>query len=303
MTKLAFLITAHNDPEHLKRLTDALPDSAEFFVHVDAKSDIEEFTRVVTNPRVHFAKHRINVMWGSIGIVDSQMEIIHEALTCGVNFDYLLSMSGLDYPLWSNNKILNFFAENKGREFIYGVRMENQGKVAMEYRHYRPFNNKYWKYGTIKSKFRVALRHIIYGLGIHKALHFVAKGKLYYLYKGATWWAISPKLAAKAYDNWANNKDYYNYFYNSFAPDETFIQTIAFNDESIKSRTLGEITKYSSLTDVTPLTFIDYTDDIKILDEKDLPRLLASGKMFCRKTITGQSDKLMDMIDELRTNC
>ena len=42
--KLAFLISAHTDPEHLKRLILSLPEDAVFVVHIDAKSDISAFT-------------------------------------------------------------------------------------------------------------------------------------------------------------------------------------------------------------------------------------------------------------------
>jgi hypothetical protein len=56
------------------------------------------------------------------------------------------------------------------------------------------------------------------------------------------------------------------------------------------------------LEDYTPLTYIEYGEEIKILTEADYDAILKSGKMFCRKTITGRSDKLMDMIDEHRRN-
>jgi hypothetical protein len=54
------------------------------------------------------------------------------------------------------------------------------------------------------------------------------------------------------------------------------------------------------LEDYTPLTYIEYGKEIKVLTEADYDRILASGKMFCRKTVTGRSDKLMEKIDELR---
>lgn len=298
--RIAFIITAHNDPVHLKRMTDALPESSEFFVHVDAKSDIEPFLKLIDNPRVHFTKKRINVMWGSLGVVDSQMQAIGEALVSGKEYDYFISLSGLDYPLWSNRKIEEFLQSHKGTNFIYGVDMDKQGKESKLYRQYRFFNCKYWRYKTLKSKFRVSLREFVYALGIRKPLHFSAEGKNYNLYKGAMWWAFTQDFVKVAYNYWANNKEYYKYFINSFAPDETFFSTIAFNNEELKRTTLGEVEHFTRLEDVTPLTFIDYTNGIKILDESDLPRLLSSGKIFFRKTITGQSDRLMDKIDELR---
>ena len=102
MTQLAFLISAHTDPQHLCRLVKSLPASSEFFIHIDAKSDIRPFRALLQQPNVHFVKPRTDVMWGSIGVVDSQMAMIREALDSGIKFDYLISMSGLDYPLWSN---------------------------------------------------------------------------------------------------------------------------------------------------------------------------------------------------------
>ena len=300
MTTLAFLITAHNDPVHLKRLTDSLPENAHFFVHVDAKSDIESFIKTITNPRVHFVQHRVNVMWGSLGVVDSQMYALNEALEYDVDFDYFISMSGLDYPLWSNERIDDFFSAHPGREYLYGICMKNQNKQVRDlYLHYRFFNSYYWPYGSLGSKFRVSLRELTFALGFRKPLSFVDKDKRYDLYKGAMWWAITRDLAAFAYDTWKNNKMYVEYFKTSFAPDETFIPTLVFNTE-FRSRALPSPKTFTDLESITPLTFIDYTHGIKILDESDLPRLIASNKMFCRKTITGQSDRLMDLIDERR---
>ena len=228
------------------------------------------------------------------------MAAVAEALESGKEYDYYISASGLDYPLWSNDRIEEFLNSHKGTNFIYGVDMEDQGSQSKLYRQYRFFNCKPWQYKTLKSKFRVSLREITWALGVRKPLHFKANGKDIRLYKGAMWWTITPELMKAAYQCWRDDRDFRRYFKTSFAPDETFIPTIAFNDEAFRKTTLGELETFTCLEDVTPLTFIDYTHGIKILDESDLPRLLSSGKMFCRKTITGQSDKLMDKIDEIR---
>ena len=299
MTRLAFLITAHNDPLHLKRLTDALPQNAEFFVHVDAKSDIDAFKGIDYNSRVHFSEKRINVMWGSYSQMESEITILKEALDYPVHFDYYITMSGLDYPLWSNNRMEEFFETHKGEEFIQGVCLESQPDGSKLYRQHRPFNYKYFKYGSLGSKCRVALREIIYALGFRKPLHFQAQGKDYKVFKGSSWWAITDSLAKTVLDYWENNDEYRNFFHDFFGPDETFVPTIVFNTD-FKAKALNSPKVLNRLEDVTPLTFIDYTNGIKILDESDLSRLLASGKMFCRKAITGQSDKLMDLIDSYR---
>lgn len=296
--KLAFLITAHTDPVHLRRLIESLPSGSGFFLHIDAKSDLSLFSGIDQLPNVHFARQRINVMWGSYSQLESQIVLLKEAMESKEHYDYFISLSGLDYPLWSNDRILKFFTDNQGREFIQGVRLDEQGEPSKLYRHHRPFNRYFFPYGSLGSKFRVALRKIIYAVGIRKPLSFSARGKLYHVYKGSSWWAITRTLAQSVLDHWADN-DYRRFFLDFFGPDETFIHTIVFNTD-FRSYALPSPKVFTDLESVTPLTFIDYTHGIKILDESDLPRLIASNKMFCRKTITGQSDRLMDLIDERR---
>ncbi len=52
--RFAFIISAHNDPVHLKRMIGSLPQDSVFMVHIDAKSDLQAFTRLIDDPRVYF---------------------------------------------------------------------------------------------------------------------------------------------------------------------------------------------------------------------------------------------------------
>ena len=299
--RFAFIISAHNDPVHLKRMIASLPQDSVFMVHIDAKSDLQAFTQLIDDPRVYFIPDRTDVMWGSIGVVEAQMKMIREALRRHREepVDYLISLSGLDYPLWTNARIERFFAEQKGRELIVTLPMEGQGAAARLYREHRPFNYKSWQYGTVKSKFRVALRHIVYGLGFRKPLRFLADGREYVLNKGSMWWAITPALAQLALDYWDHHPQYVHYFHDGFAPDETFIPTLTAHSEFAEKAIRME-GPFKNLESITPLTFIDYTNGIKVFTEDDYPMLIGSDKMFCRKTVTGQSDRLMDKIDAFR---
>lgn len=299
--RFAFIISAHNDPVHLKRMIGSLPEESEFFVHIDAKTPLAQFTDMVSDRRVHFVEPRTDVMWGSIGVVEAQMTMLREALKRheAEAFDYMISLSGLDYPLWSNERIVNYFAGHAGREFIVTLPMEHQGEAARLYREHRPFNYKSWRYGTLKSKFRVALRHIVYWMGVRKKLRFRADGSEYVLNKGSMWWAITPALARLALDYWDGHPQYVRYFHDGFAPDETFIPTLTAHSE-FADRAIRMEGAFKDLESITPLTFIDYTNGIKVFTEEDFQTLAGSDKMFCRKTVTGKSDKLMDLIDDYR---
>ena len=300
--KFAFLIAAHNDPIQLKRLIECLPRQAVFIVHIDAKSDLQEFTSIISDSRVYFIEDRTDVMWGSIGVVEAQMKMIRQALEIHRQspIDYLMMLSGLDYPLWSNERIDAFFQEQKGRELIVTLCMEGQGELTKLYREHRPFNYKSWRYGTLKSKFRVSLRKLFYAIGIRKSLHFKAGGREYVLHKGSMNWAISPSLASLALSYWDNNPEYVRYFHDGFAPDETFIHTLTAHSP-FASKAIVKEGRFKDQQDITPLHFIDYTHGTKVFTEEDFDMLMDSGKMFCRKVMTGASDKLLDMIDDYRS--
>lgn len=297
---IAFLISAHNDVEHLKRLIESLPKEAEYFVHVDKKTDIMPFRNNIVNHKVHFIDERYDIMWGSFMQVKYQMALIRAAMMYGRDFDYLFSISGLDYPLWSNDKIYQFVKDNKGREFLYATCLATKDRAkTVLYREYRFLNNHSWKYGTLKSKFRVALRHIVKAIGIRKPLTVELDGKESPLYKGGSWWGISSALAKKVLAIYDNDEAFVHYFMTSFGPDETFVHTIAMNTEFSSQCTFLE--DADELEDLSPLTYIEYGKEIKVFTEQDYDTLMKSNKMFCRKTITGKSDKLLDMIDKTRT--
>lgn len=282
----------------LRRLIEALPDEALYFVHVDSKVDITPFREAVSDERVRFLDHRIDVTWGSFRQVEYQIALLKAVRDSGESFDYLISMSGLDYPVWSKQRITDFFGAAGGREFIQGMDVSHQGETSDIYRHYRFLACQPWKYGSLGSKFRVSLREIVWALGFRKPLTFKAGGKEYRLHKGSSWWAITPQLAAYVLDVWEHNAEYVDYFRRSFGPDETFIQTLAFNHPDFRERCILSEGDFIDLEHLTPLTYIYYKPEIKILTAEDVDIVRESGKMFCRKVVTGRSDEFCRLLRE-----
>lgn len=294
--KIAFLISAHTDAKQLHRLVDALPDGSQKYIHIDAKSNIQQFEQeLATAQGVHFLKHRVNVVWGSFNEVEYQMELIREALTCTP--DYLITISGMDYPVWSKQRITDYLSSLNHRNILMGIRMMPDDRATRLYQEFRFMNTRPWKNGGAGSKMRVAIRKIIAAMRIKKPLYVACDGKRYDMYKGAAWWAITPELATEVLKQWDNNKELKRYFSTSFCPAETFVQTVAFNSE-YKDKCMLVEGKYTTLAALTPMTFIDYNPTIKLLDETDYDRIVESGKMFCRKIVSGTSDKLVEMFNE-----
>ena len=57
---------------------------------------------------------------------------------------------------------------------------------------------------------------------------------------------------------------------------------------------------YPGLAALTPLHYINYHPIIRVLTLDDLPALIESGRMFCRKVVSGESDALVDEINRTR---
>lgn len=66
---IAYLISAHKDPEHLQRLCKVLElgmTNVHFFIHIDKKVDIQPFKEIVNGINIHFTPHRVWTQWGGV---------------------------------------------------------------------------------------------------------------------------------------------------------------------------------------------------------------------------------------------
>jgi len=296
---IAYLITAYTDAPQLARLIDSLAsEEAWFFVHVDAQGDIEPFREAVNGKeRVSFTRERIDMVWGSFRQVEAQVLLISTAMESGVDFDWLFFVSAQDYPIWSNRRISTYLKERGDRELLMGIDMTVQRKeVNYEYTVYRPLGNHRWVDGSLKSKMRVALRHAIHALGWRKRLIFKADGRIWRLHKGSDWFAFTPALAKLVLQTWQTCPELKRWFKTSFIPSETFIHTVVFCSPLAEKCILVK-GDYTTLADLTPNTFIDYARLIKVMDESDVERVLASGKMFARKVVSGVSDEFVRRVN------
>lgn len=295
--KIAYLIPTYTDPEHLARLIRALDKDAEFFVHVDAKVDETPFRRAAEAGNVHFLERRFRVLWGDISQVYYQRELLTACMNHPARFVRICLLSGQDYPLWRNDRLLRFFRENSGREFVAGIRLEGQRKnVVRNYRIYRP---PVWiPLLSVRNniRMRVLLRHLTALCGIRKPLRLRAGDRELSVYKGTDWWSCTPALAGWMLDELRRYPEILRFFRTMFVPSELVWPTLAFHSPFAGKALLQE-GDYTSLADLTPLHFIDYHPLVKVLDEKDLHRLRESGKPFARKLVTGCSDSLMDRLD------
>lgn len=300
--KIAYLISAYTDAPHLARLVDALNEDADFYVHIDASVDDKPFLAALQGrPNVTFLRHRHTVLWGDITQVYYQRDLMRTALDRGTTYDRLVLISGMDYPMWSNAKIRQYFTQHADEDFIMGQDLTLL--TRHETRFFRTFRPQTW-WSFISKKRNMQVRHllrlIVSALGYRKPLTLQVAGKRWHVFHGSDYWALRAATARTLLETLDTYPHILRFFRTAFVPSETIWQTLLFNNPTLAKHATLVPPPYNGLSTLTPLHFIDYSRGILVLGTADLPRLHDSGKMFCRKCATGQSDALMDRLDAER---
>ncbi|WP_427159738.1 beta-1,6-N-acetylglucosaminyltransferase [Aliinostoc sp. HNIBRCY26] len=228
--KLAYLVAAHNTPNHMCRMLKALnSDHVYFFIHIDKKSDIQPYQKNLNLPNITFIQERISVYWGEFSQVQATINLIKSALSSDIKFDYLILISGSDYPLKTPSQISDFFLKNSGKEFINLVEMPNPKASKMLDRIY-----KYQMQTIIDKTYYRTLNKII-NYGINKIIRWRRNYKKVLgdmkLYAGSSWWALSTDACHYILSYIDNHSPMVNFFKNTFFPDESFFHTIIGNSE------------------------------------------------------------------------
>ncbi len=300
---IAYLISAHTDPAQLSRLTAALrQEGTHFFVHIDRKSPIAPFRALLDEDDTHLLTNRIDVRWGTINEWDYQLALLRAAVAFPLPFDRLVTLSGLDYPLWSNARIVAHFRQCQGKEILAAMPLLEAVKPKDIFRQVRPYTTIPLIGNRGNQLLGIALRKLLMALGIRHGYTLRVGWETWREYKGAAWWAISEGLARHAiatYD--AHRRQIRRFFRHQHCPAETLLPTIAFNSPQWQPMCREfPCDKTTTLASMTLLHRIDYTTSVRIWEEVDFPLLVASGKMFARKLTTARSLSLISLIDKSR---
>lgn len=304
---ITYLISAHTDAPQFGRLLRSLEnEGVRFVVHIDRNVAIHPFIESARGVRnVFFLRERYRISWGTISIVKYQMALIKEALSKAPE-SFLISLSGLDYPIWPNDKIFGYVNSLRGEELICGSEIGSVGcdNLLLQKEWYsisRPYVNFSFLGAKFNSRIRKLLRIIVWAMGYRKRLYVkLENGERWPLYKGGAWWGISNNLAKKIYSTYQRSRKIQRYFTDLFAPDEVVPQTIAFNSDFRDKCRLIE-PALATFNNLSPLHYLEYGKTMKVFTENDFDKIMNSGKAFARKFKTGDSDRLMDMIDSYRT--
>ena len=293
MKKLAYLILAHADAEHLKRLIRCLNESCDIYLHIDAKADLDDFKECITEKNVFVVQDRVSVAWAGISIIDATIKLIESAVNSGEDYSHLVFLSGADYPIKKASYIQEYLNCHANQEFIKFFDMRESPDHHLKLVFQKWFKEPFYR-GQIKS---LVILDKIFRRGLNSLNlknnwdHHITP------YFGSNWIALTLECSKYVLDYHNNNPEFYAMNKLTFSSDEHYIQTIVGNSKFVETSTgptqfIGEGTYYFA-----NLHIIDPSLS-KWFRLEDYEQIERSDKLFVRKVSTKESQALLDKIDE-----
>ncbi len=279
--KIAYLIIAHRDPEHLKALVSELTKNADVFIHINKRSDIKPFIEAFASfqniHRVQFINKRYRVRWGGFSILKATFELLENALATE-DYDRIILLTGNDYPLKSSRELQKFFMENKDVNYLCSHVLNTDNHFALRY--YDPYD--------------IRLLHIFLKVVRMKFPNFILRKNPDYIeYKGMKYfprgitakWAVTGDCAKYILEFYKNNPGFNNIVKYMHAPDDFYVATVIYYSPFQASVCFDKNLFFNK----RGLSI----KDKKVLDISNHDMLMQSGALYAKNFLTGTSDTLI----------
>lgn len=276
--KVAHVILAHKDPAQLKRLLLRLYHSDSLvFVHLDKKSNADDFGEVVALPNVHFVKKRIAVNWGGFSQVEAVVNSFKEITDILPNADYINLLSGQDYPIKSIDNFHDFLWRNQGRAFMEFLPADHDWVIAAKERF-----NKY-HFSDVDFSFKYRIEKLITFLMPERAFPYDFK-----LIGKSQWFTIDSDCMHYILQFINKKPGIYQKFKYSWGADELVFQSIIYNSPLANKLVNNN------------LRYIDWSEkqsSPKTLTIADKEKLIQSEAFFARKFDLNVDPKIVEFLD------
>ena len=219
----AYLIMAHNEFEFLVEVLKELDDKRnDLYLHVDKKAcpyPKERIKNSVTKGNL-FIIDAMNVNWGGYSQIACELLLMEKSVAKGP-YQYYHMLTGVTYPIKSQEYIHRYFDEHQGYEF---VGFDKRGDYSYRVTKIHLFN----EIGKITTPSRTVL-HKIRGafLMMQQAVGYNRKETHGYdIKKGLVYWSLTEEAVRYIL---SQKEIIYNMFRYSVCGDEVFVHTILSN--------------------------------------------------------------------------
>lgn len=296
--KIAYVIAAHKNPKQFSRLVKRLDgDHADFYIHIDKKVHLENFKAAIdgiNHEKVNFLK-QYNATWSEFGIVKAEIEALKSIVNSGRKYDFIILLSGQDYPIKSNEYIKDFFKKNIDKSFIESFSMPfdpwpNGGMDRINRYHFKLLNKSFAfpPYKNPKKRIDKLLNLLFSFYFKRRQLPGGMKP-----FGGEHWWNFNWPTAKFIVQYLSDHPEYVKFHKYSFCADEMFFQTLLLNsqNEAIFNNIVNDDLRYYDWS--------EGNDSPKTFTILDLEILLNSKKLFARKFDINIDECILDELDKI----
>lgn len=255
----------------------------DIFLHYDIKSALTEADKSVLKSALIKSElvfvQRISVSWGGYSLIQCELNLLKQAKEG--HYAYYHFLSGVDFPLKSQNEIHAFFEQHKGEEFIdFWDRPKKEYLYRVKY--YYPLQERIGTYTydgktlllRVRSKLGVLLQKL---RGVNRLKEYDGVFKI-----GSNWLSITDELV------WyilKNEPLIYRLFHDGIAVDEMFIHTLCYNSE------------FRQRVSDSGIRLIDWNrGNPYVWTEADYDEIRKTDALFIRKV---KEDGLMDRLEKI----
>ena len=245
--KVCYFIQSHKNPQQIYRLVQTIKNlspNAQVLIGHDFTSCYLDLTPLQHLSDVHLFRLSRPGIRGDFSLIQPYLQAIDWLFANNSDFDWLFYLSGQDYPTQSLAIVENFLATTDYDGFIsYFDVFSSQSLWEKDDAIRRYFCQYYrvpsWAKKIVTKmvrfqKYTPFLIPIYYDCSIGMLARKTPFNDNFLCYGGSQWHTLSRKCVEYIRDFINNNDSFVKYYKKTLVPDESFIQTILLNNQSLK---------------------------------------------------------------------
>lgn len=272
---LAYLLMIHKNFNQFKRLFHAIHERSNVYVvHVDAKSDqnfhLDVKAFLQSFPNAHLLPSQ-PCIWGGFSMVEIELKAMQLLLDLDLNWDFLINLSGQDFPLKTQAEIKSFLNDNRESNFITVFDDDFISQWCTPYTLFRPRSSSK-NFLNARSRIEYSYLEVPF---LSKLIWIPFKRQFLKntdWYAGWQWFILNRKFCEYVSTS-SELEEYIRFFRHTFIPDESFFQTFIMNS----------MFRDSVVNDFKRAVFWNSDKGVKILRKDDFDRLIPLNCFFARK--------------------
>jgi Core-2/I-Branching enzyme len=301
--KIAYVITAHNQPQQVCRLVRALQTTSttgQIVIHHDRSKSEFDPALLAGMRDVHLLQNPIAVGWGEFSVVEAELRCLDWLMQEAIEFDWLVLLSGQDYPIRSLQQFEQLLASTSVDGFLEYFPIDQVPATQWNWHDQTGNDRYYYHYHNAPSLLRPLFYKLYRIVNWQpylrvKAGRFGAKIALpayrhpfreqFRCYAGSQWHTLSRRAVQYLTDFIQQNPQIVEHYRHTMIPDESFFQTILLNAPHLQF--CNDNLRHISWTPPYPAIF----------GMQDLPSLEQSQKFFARKFDLNYDAQVLDQLD------